>query len=85
MTKWIKSNTAVAELIARSTHFRVRDLQEQLNMEDGEAKDVVFRLSKTRMIEHTPNGYRKTPPFIRILKEVKVDVTRAVAESGVGS
>lgn len=73
ITKWITNNRTVAELIYRAEYFHPRDLCEQLSMSDDEAKDAIFRLSKSHMIDRTHKGYRKTAPFIQLVKEVRVE------------
>ena len=65
---FLKGFVEVGDLFKRQSYTRARDLEEQLDMDGQVAKECLHLLSRTRMIDRTPNGYRKTPAFISILR-----------------
>jgi hypothetical protein len=71
--RWAKMNPAVVEVITRSHTFKAKDLEEQLDMDADEVKDVLHTLSASRMIQSTSHGYKPSAVFISLLKSVPRD------------
>jgi len=58
----------VADIFMRQSYIKTQDLEEQLAIEKNTAKEHIHLLSRSRMIERTQYGYRKSPGFIALLR-----------------
>jgi hypothetical protein len=58
----------VADIFMRQNFIRGQELEEQLAVDRNTAREHLHFLSRTRMIERTSYGYRKSPTFISILR-----------------
>ena len=70
MDDYIKNSPLVADIFKHQKYVRVKNLEEQTDIDYDAAKAHIANLMKLRMIEYTPNGYRKTPAFIDVLRKV---------------
>lgn len=58
----------VADIFMRQNFIRGQELEEQLAVDRNTVREHLHFLSRTRMIERTSYGYRKSPTFIAILR-----------------
>ena len=58
----------VADIFMRQNFIKGQELEEQLAVDRNTAREHLHLLSRTRMIERTTYGYRKSPTFIAILR-----------------
>lgn len=71
--KFVTTFTDVAELFLRQAYVRSSDMEEQLDLDREAARGHIHFLSKTRMLDRSPHGYRKSPAFIMLLRQWKTD------------
>ena len=71
MQQYLKNSPLIANIFQRQNYIRVKNLEEQTDIDYDAAKGHISNLIKWGMIEYTPNGYRKTPAFIEILRKAE--------------
>lgn len=69
--KFIRTFNDVAELFLRQAYVRSSDMEEQLDLDREAARGHIHFLSKTRMLDRSPHGYKKSPAFIVLLRQWK--------------
>jgi hypothetical protein len=75
--KYLESFPMVAELFLRQEHVWPRHLEEQLGLMREACQEHIAFFTRTRMIQESDGkGYRKTPAFIRLLREWRVSQGR---------
>jgi hypothetical protein len=64
----------IREALFDTSYFRERDIASQIGYEKNEMQALMKWLHKSRLIQSTPAGFRKTPMFIDLLK--RIDITK---------
>lgn len=70
--KTLMENPAeLVELLMGESYVSIKDMEYQLGVDRQKIKDILLFLTKQKCLFRTTRGYRKTPVFITLLREIE--------------